>query len=251
LSDAEEKPFEPSAEKLREARKKGQVAPAGDLPLILASMAAAVCLWLFAAYGAQQVRQLFSDLFTLALADPQAPGMAASAVRLTAWRVLGLVVPLFVLVAVVGLGVRFLLVGPVFSMHTITPDFNRLNPAKGLKNLFSRDNLFALAKSVLILGLLLAVLLPWLRSSANTVAHLGGSAWAFVVSVSRLLSVELTIGLVLLLALAAVDSLYRNWSFRRGQRMDMKDLRDEYKQQEGSPEVKSERRSQHREMSQK
>lgn len=244
-SDAKDKPYAPSQQKLDEARKRGEVPQVKDAPLV-ASMAF-VCALLLALsdWLMSQASGLLDSL--LALAFMQQPGSApvAAGTRLAGqtWVLISAV--LLFAAGLVGTLTKWLLVGPVVSAKPVTPDFQRINPVSGFKRIFSGETWFSLLKSLVcaaVIGLaLMAWLLPALRHVMTSFTPLD------LLAVSgHLLLRELGLGCIVLAVFAVADLMYQRWTFMRNMRMDHKDLHDEHKQQEGSPEVKSERKQEHR-----
>lgn len=246
---AGDKPFAPSEHKLRQARLRGETLQVRDLPAIAATLAAAGLIWALSGWLIGGTQALFVQLIDLSTLD-QPPQQVLKLSLMLGLRWVFLVSAALLLpVALASVAVRRFIIGPIWSMQPLAPKIERLNPVAGLKRMLSGDTWFGLVKSLGAAGLVLGALWLWWGSQIEHLRRPIDSAAAIQLS-TKLLWTQILIGSMLLLALAGLDLLYQHWSFRRRMRMDMKELRDEFKQLEGSPEVKSARKGEHRRLAQ-
>jgi len=157
-----------------------------------------------------------------------------------------LVAMLLVPVAAVGLLTEFLQAGPVLTFEKMTPKLDSMNPVEGIKRMFSMDNLIELAKSIakaaalfLVGWLVVKSSLPQMVALARTsdlpIQAIGGLLWG--------LTFKLMAASVALFALfALLDAVYQRHSFEKKMRMSMRDIKQEMKESEGDPYIKSQRR---------
>lgn len=242
--DAGDKPFAPSEHKLREARKRGEVPGIRDLPSAAAALGVALVAWLMSRWLWHTGQGLLDALVQLAMAATEHQSQLVLAMRIVGWQLMLVCVPLLLAAPIVAVSLKLLLVGPVFSAKPVTPDFKRINPVAGAARLFSRDTWVALVKSLLCFALVGLLLGAWIMAHLREALQPLPAAAQLVHTLS-MLGREILLGLLVLGAIAGFDAAYQVWSFKRRMRMDHKDLRDEYKQLEGNPEVKGERRQEH------
>lgn len=236
-----EKTEEPTDQKLRKSREKGQVAKSADLSQAISMLGVMVALLLMADDMFDRMRVVFGNAVNfgdgdLPLADLY-KRMGAMALEM------GFIVMPLVLVAAVFSVVGVMShVGVLVAMEAVSPKVENLNPAAGLKKIFSAKSLMVLAQMVVkavVLGVVawkvIIVLLPLLTGAVyQSVPAIGTIAW---VAVSKLLC----IGLLLFLLLGPVDFAIQRWQFMKGQRMSKEDIKREYKDAEGDPEMKHQR----------
>ena len=137
------------------------------------------------------------------------------------------------------------------SFESIKPKFDKLNPLKGLKNLFSLKNLVEVLKNLIKISILLYIVYTSLRDLLEVVerylyADLTGA-------VSHLLNAIFLMLMKVILAfivIAAADFLYQWWDFERQMKMTKQEVKEEYKQTEGDPQVKGRIKQLQRQMSQ-
>jgi type III secretion protein U len=158
-------------------------------------------------------------------------------------------------VAAVGLLTEYLQVGPVMAFEKVTPKLDHLNPASGVKRMFSMDNLIELAKNIgktvllLLVGwLVVRSLMPQIVGqvfSAEAPAQvMGALIWQATVK-------TMAWAIALFIGVALLDAVYQRLSFTKKLRMSLRDIRQEMKDDEGDPMVKQQRKQAHAEWSQR
>src|SRR5690606_19842035 len=192
-------------------------------------------------------------LFQLSLDAMHKPFLPAlvelgwAGVQTLAW----LVLPLAILAVMLGLLVEFLQVGPLLAFKKVTPNMEKLNPAEGIKKMFSMDNLVELVKSIVkstaLIGIGLVVLwglmeqlllLPYAPPAA-----MGEAIWTGLVRI-----VIWTV--FVFFFISALDSSYQKYSYLKQLRMSKRDIKQEVKDNEGDPYIKQRRKQLHQEWSQ-
>jgi flagellar biosynthetic protein FlhB len=158
--------------------------------------------------------------------------------------------PLLLALPVLGIAVGFAQ-GTVFSFKAML-HFSNLNPLNGFKRLLSLQALVGLGRSLAKVGLV--GLLTWrgLQDTASRLPTIDGSTDPRVMA-GFLAEAMLNIGLPaaeVLLVLAVADYAYQRWMFSRSARMTKQEVKEEYKQQEGDPLIRSQLRSRQRKMAQ-
>lgn len=244
--DKDEKSEAPTARRREEAKRKGNLLTSRELAPALAGFVGALWLLMF---GPMMGRRLGTMMETALQLDPRAAEGADPIVALLLLLV-PLLLPLFALAAAIlaaaVLG-RALVGGLVFAPDLITPKAERMNPMKGLSRIFGTQGaielLKALAKGAILLGL--GGFLLWRdRAMLLNLSRVPlESAWGAVLDTATLLFLALTAGLTLI---AAGDLPVQFLRWLQKLRMTRKELRDEMRQTEGSPEVRAAlRRMQH------
>lgn len=233
--------------KLKRAREKGTVARGIDLGFFAALAAFVAYAWLAGPAATFDVARASGVTFqNIAVADDnlqmllQQLGMLFAAV----------VEPLLWFAATVFfvvLLVDFLQVGPVFSAQPLKPDFKRINPAEGLKRLFSWRMLVEALKSVVKLGIYgtiaWLVISAALRSDAVAVAD-GRELISAIGSVAFKLLLFFALAAM---AIAAIDQMLSRRDFAKKMRMSRRELKREHRDREGDPRFKQKRREFHSE----
>jgi flagellar biosynthetic protein FlhB len=229
----------PTARRKEQAREKGDRLASRDLATATAGIAGAVWLW---AYGSDLGGGL-SQAMAMGLSIDRADLVAFQPVEQGLALLAGLGLPLLVLggaiLAAAAIG-QALTGGLSFTGGLLAPKLERMNPLKGLGRLFGPEGLIelakALAKAILLLGL--SAWLLW----RDLPLLLGLSAMPLQAAIpaAATAAVQLLLWLSLGLALiAGADLPLQLVRWLKRLRMSLQDIKDEYKQQEGSPEVRA------------
>jgi flagellar biosynthesis protein FlhB len=234
--------------KLREARRRGQVARSLELTSWLTLCVAVALGWMMldklVSGQLSLSRALFDQSGHIDLTRRAVESLFAAGL----WHLLATFGMFAGLIVATGLIANFMQVGPVFSWHPLKPDFTRLNPAAGFKRLFNARLLYESFKTVVKLALVAAVLYALLRRELPSLAAL---EMLPVQALPRVMSRELlhvALGILCVLgALAAFDLGFVKWDFARRMRMSRRELREEIKRRDGDPKIKAKIRELQRE----
>jgi len=156
--------------------------------------------------------------------------------------------------ATVGMLTDFLQTGPVLSFDKVKPDFAHLDPAAGIKRMFSVDHLVDVVKALAKTALLLAAGWIVVRAALPDIVGLARAGVPAQTVGAALWSLTLQLGAwtVGLFALVSVlDAGYQRYSFMRKMRMSRRDIRQEMKENEGDPYIRQRRRQAHQEWAQR
>lgn len=241
--DNQSKTEQPTAHRLQEAHERGQVARSADLSGVLVtivfSIAFAVSSYAVASALAHSVRR------TLLMAGNAPAPSAALMVWLQRtfqpfWQT---ILPILLAVLVTAVIANIIQTGPTFSATPLKPDFTRLNPAQGLKRIFSLRILWELAKLGLKAVLLGGVGWAVASSIVNKVDAAAFSAPSSMALLFRSIYVQVTTWVLALLAFVAlIDLWFTRREYIRKLRMSRRDLKDEVKRRDGDPDVRHKRK---------
>lgn len=258
-NDGGDKTEQPTAKRLRDARKKGDIAKSKDLSAAI-GMIAWLVLFLV---GAGFVGGRIADFMELSLAHATDASFVATLETLGAsafWLVLLVAGLVLAPAAIAGVAAEFLQTGALFTTEKLKPTMSKLDPVEGLKRMFNMDNLFELLKTMIKAGLIIAITLVVLTGSLDQLTAVTHSAgWGLdstagpkiagaLLSLTHSLTLQLiawTVGVFLLVA--AADRMFVQHRYIKKLRMSRRDIRQEHKDNEGDPMLKSQRRQMHEE----
>lgn len=240
-----EKTEEPTPHKLREARKEGQVARSQDLAMVGSMGAGLLALLASGGHIAERLRAAFSAALKPAgdLSGESANVVLYNAILDMLWQSALALLPV---VAAASLGAVIAVamqVGLQITPKAMLPKFEQVNPAQGLKRVFSMRSLLQLLMMVIKALVVGVVVYQFITSVLPLVS---GAIYQSPVSVG-IIGWEVIIKMLLFvlgafLLLAAVDYLIQRKLFIKGQRMSKDEVKREFKGQEGDPEIKGKRR---------
>lgn len=228
-----------TAYKLQKAHERGSIVKSAEVTFAAILLAATACIY---GLGDSTLRQA-GELMARGLAASSRAGWSAQAAIAVlnglAMLALHLLVPLLFVIWVAATMTGALQARGVFSAQPLKPDFNRLNPAKGLERLFSIKTVFDLLRNCLKLAILAAIASLW---GHHHLPDLVGSQAASTRSTAQL-SLQLVASVfgtaaTLYIVFAAIDWMFNHWDFARQMRMSKRELKDEHKEREGDPRIK-------------
>jgi flagellar biosynthetic protein FlhB len=223
-----------------EARGRGQVAKSPDL-------AGAVVF--------------LAGVFVLHALTPAALGMLSSTLQEILWRIhehqdftiasvwmlfargfggMALLLGVLFGAALAGsIAANVLQTGFVFSFVPVAPSFNKINPLMGIQRLFSKQVMVNFAKQLIKLAAVMIIIYTSVASNVNTLMTLGGLAPGQMVTFVG----ELIYGIgwkfgTLLVLIGVLDYFYEKWQYEESLKMTKQEVKDEYRQSEGNPEVR-------------
>ncbi|WP_130537767.1 flagellar biosynthesis protein FlhB [Thiomicrorhabdus indica] len=250
--DGTEKTEEPSAKKLQDARDKGQIPRSKELTTLLMTLSAAGYFYLFG----EEMMQSFSTVITQGLSLDRDIAFDEKKLldRIIAILIesLWMLVPFFSLMVFIAIVSPMLLGGWNFSAKALAPSISKLNPVSGLKRMVSLNALLELVKAFAKFLLVISVATYFLYMVFSEVLGLGIEPKNFALAHAAEIIVEAFIFVSLsLLVVAAIDVPFQVWNHTRQLKMTKQEVKEEFKQQEGNPEVKGRIRQLQREMSQR
>jgi flagellar biosynthetic protein FlhB len=255
-NDSTEKTLEPTEKRLQDARKKGDVPTSketGNMVVVMALLGIiAFVLPLQAPKVVDALTSLIDQSASLTVATG-APGVARLGQIISEFALnLALTVAPIFGVLLLGGAIGAAIQGEtVIAFERIEPKLSKISPAEGLKRLFSANSLVEFVKSIIkvfaIGGLAIWFTDQAVRKIWMTSGFLPEFLPAYLVEASQKL---LMAAAILLVPIAIADIMWRRFDWRKRQRMSQKDLQDEIKESEGSPEIRSKRARRRRELSQ-
>ncbi len=223
-----------------EARKKGDVPRSRELTMTGVMLTGASSLLLLAGPMANQIIVGFTDALSIERREifDTSHVLEAFAVTTTA-AVRGLAPFTVIVLAAVFLSAS-LIGGWSFSVKALSFKSERLNPMKGLKRVFSANSLNELLKAVAKFGLVAAGAILWLWWSADELLQLGRQPVGQAIrDAMKICGVSLLVVSSALIIIAMADVPFQLWNYNKKLKMTRQEVKDEYKDTEGRPEVKT------------
>ncbi|MCF7806084.1 MAG: type III secretion system export apparatus subunit SctU [Simkaniaceae bacterium] len=238
-----EKTEKATPKKLKDARKKGQVAKSKDFPSAFTFIVSISGILMSSSYLYSQLSgymiEMFSSIKNSQNMGPKIMGMASQAIQV----IFDTSIPIMVIVSCIGVLVNFLIIGPLFSMEAMKPDIKKLNPISNIKNMFKIKTFIELLKSILkITGAILliyGVVHNSLSEIVSTAAlPIYGTALVFN---DFLVKVIIRVG-IFFIAIGLFDLVFQKKNFSKEMKMEKFEVKQEVKDTEGDPHIKSKRR---------
>jgi flagellar biosynthesis protein FlhB len=247
--DAGEKTELPTDRRRHQAREQGNIARSVDLTAAIVLLSAAGGMYAFGPGVGEMVLQLIRGATTEDVALTLDQRSATLLLWKTAWDVARAVLPLMLLVAGGSLAANLMQVGFLWSPEVLTPKIERLDPIKGFQRILSLGALVRLGGSIAKVLLVAGVAYLYLSThQAEYLALPEQEASALLVTMGRAV-VELGFYLAMtLVGLAILDYGYQYWQHERDLMMTKQEIREEMKETDGNPQIRSKRRELHRQL---
>lgn len=231
----------PTTKKLNDARRKGDVAKVTDVSLILGFIFAMLLLWLVFGFMTEGI----TALLEYAMSSPDRTfSESINTIGEITLKVFVGVSALFILpLAIFSMIVEFLVTGPVFTTEKFKPKMEHLNPAAGLKRIFGPENLVELFKSIVKTLILAFTFYLAFRGSLSELVliptaepeHIIQGMWYLAIRILGWASAAFFM-------IMFFDAIYQKHAFTKKMKMSIRDIRDELKETEGDPLLKSARK---------
>ena len=225
--------------RLEEARKKGQVPRSSELSIAAVCIAAAAAIYSLGGMAAGNFADLMRDSLSLSPAAVMSEGVIWPALTAAGARALWIILPVLGATFVAALAAPIVIGGWNFSGQALVPQFSRLNPVAGFGRMWSSRGLVELGKGLAKVGVIGVI--AWVLLKGLTPQLMGLTSEPLQQAIGH--SAELAGYSLLVLAcglavIAAVDVPFQLWQHARDLRMTRQEVREEYKESEGSPETR-------------
>lgn len=237
-----EKTEEATPKKLEKAREDGKVASSKDVPVAFTLLIFFIYLKVGVGYLGSSLMNVYYEsigMMSDVTNEEFTHNTALMIIQYTFTKIITVAGPVMLVVLIIAFLSNSLQIKWKITAKPMQPKFSKINPLSGFKRLFSKDKLFELVKSVVKVGILSYVVYDGLYGE-----------WAILFELYRvdLISAigvvgDLIIGIgikisVIFIIIAAVDFIYQKLKFKKDMKMSKQEVKDEYKQSEGDPQVK-------------
>lgn len=241
-----------TAKKKQEARKKGRVAKSKELGSI-AILSAGVIYLFFCGKDmtiglGNNIQQTFLIIPQLKSSDYNLMVLLVQAAK----NYLRIILPIMLIMSIIAILSNYLQTGLIWSVETLTPKMSKINPIEGAKKMFSMRSLVELAKSIAKILIVGWAAFSVLKDNVSHLIPLVYQGKAQIISMLANISLQVATRCCYVIAILAIlDFLYQKWDFEKNMNMTKQEVKDEFKQTEGDPMIKSRIRSIQREMARK
>ncbi len=251
MADDAEKTEEPSSKKLEDAKKEGNVPRSQDTSAFITLVVAVVVVYFATSFLTSRIEHLYR-YYSEFIGIEMTPKTAYLIGLTTLKELVLMIIPLASVVAIAGILASLVQFGFVYTTKPLTPDLKKIDPIKGMKNLISMKKLIEsvkiTAKVVIIFAIAFYFLILYIYELPTVINFSleGQIAW-LVEKIIMLVAIMLMI----LFVLAMIDLMIVRFQYFKDLRMSKQEVKDEYKQMEGDPQIKARIKKLQMEMAQK
>lgn len=249
MSDEQDRTEDPTARRLSKAREDGQVARSIELPAAVIVIGSLLILLLLGGWMVNHLSAVFANGFVFDRKTLDRPQLLPAVFGAQLGEGLLLTLPILVFTipaAIVGAGLTG---GYLFSLKAAAPKASKLNPLEGFKRIFGTHALVELSKAILKFTLVTVVLWFSVVHDMDALIQLGRMDLEPALEAAGTMLAKSALWIaVSLAAIALIDVPYQKHEFIKRMRMTKQEIKDEFKEMEGRPEVKAQIRRRQREM---
>ena len=250
-----EKTEEPTAKKLEDARKKGQVMRSTEVVTAATLLVFFLMLKVFVGFiGNRFISSFHKTLGSIGdyTSEPFNTNMARTIIRSSLWDIVVAAFPMMIAGFVVTIVSILFQVKWKVTTEPLKPKFEKFNPVSGMKRLFSKDKIMDLLKSTAKVIILAYVVYSYLKDQWPLIFKMYSYTLPQAIAVigDTVISVGIRISLFFA-AIAVFDLFYQKWKFHQDMMMSKQEVKDEYKNSEGDPKIKSQQRQRMQQASQR
>lgn len=246
---SQEKTEEATPKRLRDARKKGQVAKSKDLNTVVILIAAVAAIWATAGYMSDQLQYAMKASFVAAASPNLRVEDLVHYSAINFYQYIKCILPVISIVTVAALAVGYLQVGSLFATDPLTPQMKRLNAIENLKNMMKMTTFIELIKNIAKLAVIFFLAYWVVKSSLNLVLETVNLGLADFTKVTSVIILKFLVRvLACFIVIAFLDFFVQRHQYAKQMRMSKEEIKREYKQDEGDPHIKAHRRQLHQEL---
>ncbi len=247
----QEKTEDPSAHKIEQSKRKGEVATSKELTSVLVLSACMLTLGLSLLFIYEELEGFYRWIMTLDVASAFTEKSLKTIVSKTATTMLICIAPVCLVSLCVGVIANVAQTGFIFAPEVLELKPDRINPIQGMKRLFSMKALVEAIKSIFKFVIVLSIVYYYLKDEIGTyVGFLHLDVFQSFLHAKDLL-IQLSFAIIGgLILVAMADFAYQKYAYKKKLMMTKEEVKKENKEQDGSPELKQRIRTIQREMSQ-
>lgn len=240
----QEKTEEATPRRLEKARSEGNVARSTEFNSVSILLFALITLYFLGGRMLDQLLLIFKVIYQEAGHFSLTDSSVQYYSFLTIKELVKLLAPLLAVIMIAGVSVNLVQVGFLFTLKPITPSLKKLNPLEGFKRLFALKSLVELGKNILKIGIVGAIVYLVIIGEKDKYLLLMNESVANILTFTFKMVFRIAIySASALLLLAVLDFAYQKWQYKKNLRMTKTEIKEEAKEMEGDPLIKSAIRS--------
>lgn len=241
---SEDKTEKATPKKKQEARKKGEVAKSREVSSVMVVLSGLMTLAVFGSYVYTNLEGIMKKSFKLiTVKDLNFPDFMVFAESMIK-SFIYIVSPILAAVFIVAILSNVMQVGLLLTGEPMVPKLSKLNPLKGFGRLFSKQSFMELFKSLFKLAIIGGVAYASIKNEMKNIHGLGemelDGIFAYILAIILKIFIQCTLAM---LFIAIIDYAFQKWEFEKKLKMSKQEVKDEHKNAEGDPQIKSRIRS--------
>jgi flagellar biosynthesis protein FliR/FlhB len=246
---SEDKTEEATPKKKSDARKKGQIAKSKEVSLALTLLTSAIILSTLGGFVGNNLKSTLTYFLSNGFAKELSYDSLSSLALTVVWRLAITFLPVILPIMVMGIVANFMQTGFLFTDEPIKPKLSKLNPLEGFKRMFSGRTTVELVKDLILVTVVGYIGYGYIRDNIQNVFNLSTLRIGDIPNGFA----QITLGIfyritLIMLILALADYLFQRYTHNKDLKMTKQEVKEEFKQEEGDPQIKSKIKQKQREI---
>jgi len=241
---AQEKTEQPTPKRRKEAREKGQVVKSAELNSVVIMLGAIITLYFLigslSTKMTQFTRQIFLSSSNTALSVDTIQELTTNGLNFAT----NMLMPIFIFLLMLGITINLVQVGINFSFKPLMPKFEKINPQKGLKRIFSVRSIAEMLKGVVKISIVGIICYFFIKNQIEDFTLLAHSSIQNIIEFvgNKMYTIFILVSIALIIP-AIGDFAYQKWEHEKNLKMTKQEVKEESKDTEGNPQIKGKIRS--------
>ncbi len=245
----DDKTEEATPKKKSDSKKKGQVARSKEVGLTMTLLASTLVIAVLGGYSGTSLGSTMVAFLNNYINTSLDYSSANKILFITVWRMAIVFLPIAIPILAIGVLANIVQTRGLITFETLKPDFSKLNPINGFKRMFSARSVMELLKDVTIVSIVGYVGYKFIKDNYMYILSLGQLDSRAVAKAIGSLAVGIFFRITLImLIIAIIDYMFQRYQYNKDLRMSKQEIKEEFKQDEGDPQIKGKRRQKQREL---
>ncbi len=246
FADDGDKTEEPTAKKIQDAREEGQVAKSKEISSAISLLALFVCLNMFIGFLSERFIATFAEFWTQMDEFVNGPISTVRVWQLMLEAIIDILIicaPFMIIALILSFLSQRIQISWKVTSKPLMPKLSKLNPINGFKRMFSKESLFELFFSLLKIGIFCAIIYSVIKDNVGIFVTVYDLSIADSLSILFDLVIDLGFKIAIVyLIISFADLFFQKFKHKKQLRMSKQEVKDEYKNSEGDPKIKSQQR---------
>lgn len=249
LSMDGDKTEEPTPKKKKDARKQGNIAKSSEVNTAMTFIAILVIVYTMSDYVSFEIKNFIVNILSGNFNMPINNNTIKELMFKVMLSFMKIILPICLIIMIFGILGNLIQTGFFFSAESLRPKFSKLNPINGFKNMFSLKSLVNLVKNIVVISVMIAIGYSFMNKNFAGIIKSGDIyiPYLFDTIVDLIKNILSTIAMVVVV-IAILDYAYQKYSHNKELKMTKQEVKEEYKQMEGDPQIKGKIKQKQRQM---
>lgn len=247
---ASDKTEKPTPKRKKDERKKGNVAKSREISNAITLVGAVLCIYILSNSGIRYLKTFIASFLKLDFNGGLSENLAGNLMKSGVYAFIKIFMPVGMVILTLGVISNLMQTGLLFSKEALTPKFSKINPISGFKNMFSQKALVTFVKNTVLLIALSYIGYSFVKGNYEDILTISNVHFPYLIyKVIEIIKKLFNVAIIIAVIIGAIDFAYQIYSHNKGLKMSKQEIKEEFKQSEGDPLIKSQIRQKQRQLS--